>query len=76
MLRTVNPSPDVPGAIKVSKSLRSGALSGVTATVIGVIVNLALWFSMHVLFALVTHQQFAGENIEGRHGHRCKCRHY
>lgn len=44
--------------------LLSGALSGVTASVVGVIVNLALWFSMHVLFASVTHQQFAGAIIE------------
>jgi len=29
----------------------SGALAGVTAAVVGVILNLALWFSLHVLFA-------------------------
>jgi chromate transporter len=28
----------------------SGALSGVTASVVGVIANLALWFALHVLF--------------------------
>jgi chromate transporter len=32
----------------------SGALSGVTAAVVGVILNLALWFALHVLFAKVT----------------------
>ena len=44
--------------------LLSGALSGVTAAVVGVIVNLALWFSIHALFSSVTHQQFAGADIE------------
>ncbi|MDH3581155.1 MAG: chromate efflux transporter [Hyphomicrobiales bacterium] len=31
----------------------SGALTGVTAAVVGVILNLALWFALHVLFAEV-----------------------
>ncbi len=31
----------------------SGALSGVTAAVVGVILNLALWFALHVLFGKV-----------------------
>lgn len=31
----------------------SGALSAVTAAVVGVILNLALWFALHVLFATV-----------------------
>jgi len=44
--------------------LLSGALSGVTAAVVGVIVNLALWFSIHALFASVSLQQFAGAVIE------------
>ena len=30
-----------------------GGLAGVTATVVGVIANLALWFALHVLFARV-----------------------
>lgn len=44
--------------------LLSGALSGVTAAVVGVIVNLALWFSIHALFASVSLQQVAGAVIE------------
>ncbi|ABG31863.1 chromate transporter [Roseobacter denitrificans] len=32
----------------------SGALSGITAAVVGVILNLAVWFSIHVLFGQVT----------------------
>jgi chromate transporter len=32
----------------------SGALAGVTAAVVGVILNLSLWFALHVLFASVT----------------------
>jgi chromate transporter len=31
-----------------------GGLAGVTAAVVGVIANLALWFALHVLFARVT----------------------
>lgn len=31
-----------------------GGLAGVTAAVVGVIANLALWFAIHVLFARVT----------------------
>lgn len=31
----------------------SGALAGVTAAVVGVILNLALWFALHMLFAQV-----------------------
>lgn len=42
----------------------SGALSGVTAAVVGVIVNLALWFAIHALFAAVSLQQFAGASVE------------
>jgi chromate transporter len=30
-----------------------GALSGITAAVVGVILNLALWFALHVFFAKV-----------------------
>jgi len=32
----------------------SGALSGITAAVVGVILNLAIWFALHVLFAEVS----------------------
>jgi len=36
-----------------SNKALSGALSAVTAAVVGVILNLALWFALHVLFAQV-----------------------
>lgn len=36
-----------------SNARLSGALAGVTAAVVGVILNLALWFALHVLFAKV-----------------------
>lgn len=39
-------------SLRGNKSL-STALSGITAAVVGVIFNLALWFSMHTLFAKV-----------------------
>jgi chromate transporter len=32
----------------------SGALAGITAAVVGVILNLSLWFALHVLFGSVT----------------------
>jgi len=38
--------------LRASAPLR-GALSGITAAVVGVILNLALWFSLHTLFASV-----------------------
>jgi len=41
-------------------ALLSGALAGITAAVVGVIANLALWFSIHTLFATVTAVEFAG----------------
>ena len=34
-----------------------GALSGITAAVVGVILNLAIWFSLHTLFAVVDERQ-------------------
>jgi chromate transporter len=39
-------------ALRGNKAL-SAALSAITAAVVGVVVNLALWFSMHVLFTQV-----------------------
>jgi chromate transporter len=42
----------------------SAALSGVTAAVVGVVVNLALWFSIHALFSAVSLKQFAGAVVE------------
>ena len=35
----------------------SGALSAITAAVVGVILNLTIWFALHVLFAHVTEQR-------------------
>jgi chromate transporter len=38
----------------------SGALTAITAAVVGVIASLALWFALHVLFADVVRRDFAG----------------
>ena len=35
----------------------NGALSAITAAVVGVILNLSLWFGLHVLFKEVTHER-------------------
>jgi chromate transporter len=35
----------------------AGALAGITAAVVGVILNLSIWFSLHVLFAHIDDQQ-------------------
>lgn len=43
---------------RIGKSRRlAGALAGVTAAVVGVILNLSIWFALHVLFAEVTRVQ-------------------
>ena len=42
-------------ALRQNRSLRA-ALSGVTAAVVGVIVNLSLWFGLHVIFGRVSEQ--------------------
>jgi len=47
-----------------SNRMLAAALSGVTAAVVGVVVNLALWFSIHVLFASVSRFRFAGATLE------------
>jgi chromate transporter len=39
------------------------ALSGITAAVVGVILNLAVWFSLHVLFAEVEEVRTAGVRL-------------
>jgi chromate transporter len=44
--------------LRGNKSL-STALSAITAAVVGVVLNLALWFSLHVLFGTVT-EKFVG----------------
>jgi chromate transporter len=42
--------------LRESRPLR-GALAGITAAVVGVILNLAVWFSLHTLFATVSEQR-------------------
>ena len=42
----------------------SGALSAITAAVVGVILNLAIWFAMHVLFAAVIDTRILGLIID------------
>ena len=39
-----------------SNKLLSGALAAITAAVVGVILNLTVWFALHVLFGQVTEQ--------------------
>ena len=36
----------------------SGALAAITAAVVGVILNLTVWFALHVLFGEVTEQHY------------------
>jgi chromate transporter len=43
--------------LRGNKSL-STALSGITAAVVGVVLNLAVWFSLHTLFGSVTETEF------------------
>ena len=42
-----------------------GALAGITAAVVGVILNLSLWFALHVLFAEVTPGSGPGRSRSG-----------
>jgi chromate transporter len=44
-------------ALRGSRPLRA-ALSAITAAVVGVIVNLSLWFTLHVIFRHVTERHF------------------
>jgi chromate transporter len=44
-------------ALRGNRSL-AGALSAITASVVGVVLNLALWFALHVGFAVVTPRHF------------------
>ena len=41
-----------------SRPRLTGALSAITAAVVGVILNLSLWFGLHVVFGEVTEQSF------------------
>lgn len=40
--------------------LLTAALSSITAAVVGVVLNLAIWFSLHTLFSSVSVQNYAG----------------
>jgi chromate transporter len=42
----------------------SGALAGVTAAVVGVILNLSAWFALHTLFARLDVVRFGGMTLE------------
>jgi chromate transporter len=50
-------------ALRGNRAL-GAALSAITATVVGVILNLAIWFALHVLFAEVTVHRWFGMKIE------------
>ena len=47
-----------------SNTLVSSALSAITATVVGVVLNLAVWFSLHTLFGEVTSKRFYGLHLQ------------
>jgi len=49
--------------LRGNKRLNS-ALSAITAAVVGVVLNLAVWFSIHTLFAKVTTTQFYGLRLQ------------
>jgi chromate transporter len=42
----------------------SGALAAITAAVVGVIVNLGLWFALHALFGSLARATFAGIAVD------------
>ncbi|CAG1016154.1 MAG: chromate efflux transporter [Rhizobiaceae bacterium] len=42
----------------------SGALSAITAAVVGVILNLAIWFALHVLFHTVVERDILGMTLD------------
>ncbi|HEU0071462.1 MAG TPA: chromate efflux transporter [Alphaproteobacteria bacterium] len=50
-------------ALRGNKPL-AGALGAITAAVVGVIANLALWFGLHVLFRDMTGQRFLGLELQ------------
>ncbi|HRE60200.1 MAG TPA: hypothetical protein PL096_03720, partial [Micropepsaceae bacterium] len=41
----------------------SAALAAITAAVVGVILNLSLWFALHVLFGTLTAQNFGPATV-------------
>ena len=49
--------------LRANKAL-AAALGAVTAAVVGVIMNLAVWFALHVLFAMLTPVHFLGATVE------------
>lgn len=50
-------------ALRSNKPL-SAALGAVTAAVVGVILNLAVWFALHVLFAELVPMQWLGASVD------------
>jgi chromate transporter len=48
--------------LRGNKSLTT-ALSGITAAVVGVILNLGIWFSLHTIFGEVNHREYGQLNI-------------
>jgi chromate transporter len=50
-------------AMRANKSL-GAALGAITAAVVGVILNLAVWFALHVLFAKVVQVHWLGASID------------
>ncbi len=46
----------------------SGAMSAITAAVVGVILNLAIWFALHVLFAKVGRVVLLSRSVQGGGG--------
>ena len=50
-------------AMRANRAL-SAALAAITAAIVGVILNLAVWFALHVLFAEVRDVSFAGLMLE------------
>jgi len=49
-------------ALRGNRNL-SAALSAITAAVVGVVLNLALWFALHTLFGLVRDVHFLGAHL-------------
>jgi chromate transporter len=50
--------------VRGNKAL-AGALSAITAAVVGVILNLSIWFAIHTLFREVTHVRSFGLSFDG-----------
>lgn len=50
-------------ALRANKAL-GAALGAITAAVVGVILNLAVWFALHVLFAKLTPMQWLGASVD------------